>query len=266
MMFLLRPLLFCALGLWALYALNAASAAEGNSVVYANGDKLASLSDALFKKGILSTDDPAAVEEYIRIHHCGLYEQYAMDDFAWNRIRETEARDLELKLPDLPEGLEVSSGLRLTQYDMGVNQFLIASDQQMDNTGMLTLFNDSSGSFTPCMGSGYSAFVPRMHPLALVMKLDKPVVFTGVPMSRAKADELITTMNKRRGPDEERREVTLVLRVRITGLDPLAGVTDKLRRTVLGHLDEILIYDGPDRQNLLFRKDLRTPQDEKSKS
>lgn len=265
MMSLLRPFLFCALGLWALYVMNTVHA-QDSGVVYADGDKLAAISDVLFKKNILSTDDPAAVEEYIRVHHCGMYEQYAQDDFAWNRIRETQARDLELKLPNLPEGLEISSGLRLTQYDMGANQFLIAADQQMDNMGLLTLFNDSSGSYTPCAGSNYSSFVPRVHPLALVMKLDKPVVFTGVPMSRARADELIATMNSRKGPADARREVTMVLRVRITGVDPLSGVTDKLRRTVLGHLDEILIYDGIDRKNLLFKKDLKIPPAEKSKS
>ena len=265
MMSLVRPLLFCALGLWALHAFTA-HAADENTTVYADSRNLTAISDALFKKGVLSTDDPAAVEEYIRIHYCGLYEQYGMDDFAWNRIRETQARDLDLRLASFPDGMEVASALHISQYDMGVNQFLIATRDQMDNMGLVTLYNNDAGSVSPCLGGDYSSFVPRVHPLQLVVRLDKPISLTGIPMSRANADELINFLNKRPGTEDRKREITLVMRVRITGVDPLAGVTDKLRRTVLGHLDEILIYEGPERKNLLYKKDLRIQPDGKSKS
>jgi len=264
MLSLLRPLLFCAALVAALQAYAADEAPR--NITYSDGDQLQAISDALFKKGILSTDDPAAIEEYIRIHHCGVYEQYSRDDFAWARIRETQARDLELKMPSFPDGLEVSSGLRLTQYDLGNNEFMITPENQMDNMGLVTIFNDPSGSFSPCAGNKYNSFVPRMHPLTLVVKLDKPVNLAGIPMTRTVADELIGVMNKRKGNENEKRQVTLVMRLRINGLDPLSGSTDKLRRTVLGTLDEMLVYEGPDRKILLWKKDLKDPADGKNKN
>lgn len=262
MILLLRPFLFV---LAAFAVIPAAFAADDGKIAYADGDKLPAISDTLFKTGILSTDDPAAIEEYIRIHHCGIYEQYSRDDFAWARIRETQARDLELKMPTMPEGLEISSGLRLTQYDLGNNEFMIATEEQMNNMGLVTIFNDPSGSFTPCMGNAYNSFVPRMHPLTLVVKVDKPISLTGVPMTRAAGDELISLMNKRRGNEAQKRQVTMVLRLRVTGIDPLSGSTDKLRRTVLGTLDELRIYESPERKILLYKRDFKTPADGKSK-
>jgi hypothetical protein len=231
----------------------AAFAAESvsDSLRYVDAD-LPNVSDALFKKGILKTDDSAAVEEYIRIHHCGLYEQYQRDDFAWTRIREAQARDLDVRIPSMPDGLEIASTLYLDQYDLANNQFTIRLESQLNNVGNITVYADATGSINICDQS----FIPRVHPLELQLKLDIPVTMTAIPMSRATADALLAIMNARgHMAEKEKRKVVLTFRVRVTGVDPLSVVTDPMHRTVLGQLDDVRVYEGPERKMLVFRKE-----------
>lgn len=209
------------------------------------------ISDALFKKGILKTSDSAAVEEYIRIHYCGLYEQYQRDDFSWARIREGQTRDLEMRLTALPDGLEIANKLYLSQYDMASGQFGLLSSSALNNVGTIIAFVDASGFLNACD----RPFVPRVHPLELSLKLDKPVTLSTIPMNHDAAKVLLADINARKMMEEsEKRSVLLVFRVRITGVDPLAVATDPLHRTVMGQLDDIRIYEGPNRKQLLFRK------------
>ncbi len=234
---------------------------DANSLSYVQAS-IENVSDALFKKGILKTTDPAAIEEYVRIHQCGIYEQYQRDDFSWGRIREAQARDLESRLNALPDGLEVTNIIRITQYDMNTNQFMLDPKSVLNNVGFLTVFHEPSGYIKSC---DYP-FVPRVHPLSLIMKIDTPVTLTGIPMSQQDATNLLNEINLRRGPDEERRNVMLVFRVRLTGIDPLTASTDLMHRTVLGELDDIRVYEGANRKTLLFRKVFENPQGKSGKN
>lgn len=249
--------LFC-LSLTFLAVFPAFAADEKAPVTYADAE-INNVSELLFAKGILKTSDPAAIEEYIRIHHCGIYEQYSRDDFSWARIREAQARTLELALPDLPQGIRVVSSLALDQYDMTTNSFLIKPAQQMDAAGSILAMRLEMGNINPCPDIQFSSFVPRVHPLSLMVKLEKPVTLKGLSMKRDTADALIAAMNK---SGNLKRNVVLTMDIRITGVDPLA-MTDPLRRSVLGKLDYIRVYDGLDRKNLIFKKDFENPTDSK---
>lgn len=231
---------------------------KGGKAVYALSSEQ-SVSDLLFGKGILKTNDPAAVEEYVRIHHCGLYEQYARDDFAWARIREAQARTIDMMLSTFPDGLEVESALHLDRYDLASNSFLIRAEEQMHNVASMYALQLEMGNMTPCPDIQFSTFVPRVHPLTLAVKFDKPVTLKGLNMNRSTADALIVDMNKR---PNTKREVTIVMSISVTGVDPLA-MSDPLRRTVLGTLDMIRVYDTPERKTLLFKKDFESQQDSK---
>lgn len=243
----------------------AAEGEEGLKVKYAPVS-VEAVSDVLFRKGILKTDDSAAIEEYIRIHECGLYEKYIGDDFAWNRIRESYARELQVSLPTLPDGLEITSVIYLDQYNMGTNEFDVALKSQMDRMGIISVLQTEGGSLQSCEGDSRTNFVPRVHPLSVNVKLDVPITFKTLPVSRAAADALVAKMKSRTNLNEyDRRTVTLVMRVRLTSVDPLSSVTDPLRRTVLGLLDDFRVYDGPDKTNLIFRRDYQTQREKTQK-
>lgn len=227
---------------------------------------LEGMSDVLFRKGILRTDDPAAIEEYIRIHECGLYEQYMNDDFSWNRIREAYARELQLRLPTLPDGIEIVSALPLGQYNLATNEFEISSGSKFERMAYITVMKTEGGSYDACSHIRSTVFVPRVHPLELNVKIDVPLTLTGIPITQEVANKLIDEMNKRQELTEERkRTVTLVMRIRVTNVDPLSSVTDPLRRTILGLIDDLRIYESPERKQLLFRRDYQTQREKDQK-
>lgn len=247
------------------YAADKPDDADSN-VIYVPAT-LQNISKALFKKGILRYDDPAAVEEFVRIQQCGLYEEYYNNDFAWSRIRESAGREIQVSLKDYPDGLEVSSALPLGNYDLTSSEFQILDKAQMIDMGIIQVLDTEGGGLDPCPGmERASVLVPRMHPLRLSVKIDIPVELKSFPMAKAKADKYIAEMNKRiTKTDEEKRSATLVMRIRLLNADPLASVTDPMYRTVLGLLDDLRIYDGPERKELLFRRDYLSQREKTQK-
>jgi hypothetical protein len=63
-----------------------------------------------------------------------------------------------------------------------------------------------------------------------------------------------------------RRQATLVLRIRLLDSDPLTVGTDPLRRTVLGLIDDLRVYDSPNRDVLLHRVDYQTQREKEAAS
>ncbi|MBU6234506.1 MAG: hypothetical protein KGQ41_01565, partial [Alphaproteobacteria bacterium] len=161
-----------------------------------------------------------------------------------------------IKAATMPEGLEIVSALPLDKYDIMAGEFVINPKSAFDNMALINVLDTYGGNFDACPENTATTFVPRLHPLHLTVKLDIALDLASFPLSREKADRQMALMAKR--PQigiHKGREATLVLRVRIIGNDPLSSVTDPLRRTVLGVLDDLRIYEGPERKELLFRRD-----------
>lgn len=223
------------------------------------------LSQSLFKIGVLRASDPLAVDEYIRIHHCGLYEQYGPDDVAWTRIREAQARELGLSAASFNEYVEIEGSITLGNYDFATSRYEITPETALNNVGTVSVAEYENGSYEPCVGDQYKLFVPRAHPLRLSTRLSKPLTLTELQVTRAAAEEMIKIIGARMDT-RVRRTALLVMRVHLIGPDPLSGATDTSSLTVTGDLDEVLVYDGPDRKLLLFSKKFTDPAVKKTGS
>lgn len=233
----------------------AASENDLGPISYANAD-VKGISDVLFRLRVLRVDDPAAIEERIRIHNCGLHNEYYRNDLAWARIRESYARDLQVSLDTLPQGLEVLSALPIDRYDIASGEFLIPEASKLTNMGIVNVLEGSTGSYMVCENTTTDQFVPRMHPLSLAIKMDVALTLHSFPVPRKEADAFIKVMEERaKTRPFDARRATLVLKLRLIGQDPMASATDPLRRNVLALIDDLRIYDGPQRKTLLFRRD-----------
>ncbi len=219
---------------------------------------LPDISNVLIGTGIISYNDPVVAEEYLRIHECGLYEKYFGDDFAWSRIRDAEISELAARAPTFPKGFDITTKIWLGEYNLVTNEFDLVPPSDMKNLGLLTVLDENSGDLRPCDRRVSNGFVPRVHPLMLVVKLDQVLNMNGIPMNRATADRLLEIMNARDGQiTTDKRWVMMSARVRLTGVDPLSGVTDPLRRTVNATLDDVRFFEGPERKLLLYKKEFK---------
>ncbi|HEY8963226.1 MAG TPA: DUF4852 domain-containing protein [Alphaproteobacteria bacterium] len=223
---------------------------------------LQTLSDALFKIGVLRYSDSLAVDEYIRIHHCGLYEQYGGDDIAWTRLREAQARELELMTPTFNDYVEIQGTIMLGAYDFASSRFEIDPESALKNTGIIDVVEYDGGSYEPCVGDQYKLFVPRAHPLHLTTRISNPLTLTSLPVNRQAGDQMVKIINSR-VQNRVTRSALLVMRVHLLGPDPLSGSTEPSSLTVTGDLDEILVYDGPERNVLLYTEKFTKPEDKK---
>lgn len=229
--------------------------------VYAPAADYINVSRALFAVGILRPDDPAAIEEYLRINHCGLFEQYGNNDVAWSRIREAQAQDLPLDVPSFDNKLEVVGFLTLGTYDPLVSGFKIQNNI-LENLTYVNIVEETGGSVDACKGQDYRTFVPRVHPLRLRARLIDPFNLQHIPIAQDDAQALLQDMSTRpiRQLQDERRRVTMVLRLKLGSLDPLNSSAGSGTTNVTAELDELLIYDGPERKKLLLRRDLTKPK------
>ena len=242
-----------------------AEAADRAPVVKYTPATIENNSNALFKIGILRPSDPLAVDEYMRIHHCGLYEQYGNDDVAWARLRDAQARELSLSLPAFNENLEVEGSILLGTYDVATGRYAIARNA-FDNVGNVTLIQTSSGAYNTCASSDGKSFVPRAHPLRMSARLAKPFTMADFPAARSAAEEMIKIITARMPDELTQRTALVVMRLHLKGPDPLSGATEPSTITVTADLDEIQIYDGPDRNLLLYSQKFTDPKDAKTGS
>jgi len=97
------------------------------------------------------------------------------------------------------------------------------------------------------------------------LRLSNPLTMTDIPMPQDLAEKMLKIINARKS-DLAKRSVFTVLRVHLVGSDPLSGATETSSMTVTANLDEILIYDSPDRGLLLYSKKFKDPVVEKTLS
>lgn len=226
---------------------------------YAPASDYINISKALFKTGVLRANDPAAIDEYLRISQCGLFEQYGNNDIAWTRIRESQANDIASQIPTFNEKIEVIGYVTLGQYDAINGGFIPSPKDAFENLSFVNIVEIQSGSLDVCAGNKYWPFVPRVHPLRLRARLQDPFDLRLIPIDQDKADTLLRDLASRplRYIGDQQRDATLVMRLTLGSADPLSSAASGNSTNIVATLDELLIYDGPERNKLLYRKDFK---------
>lgn len=214
------------------------------------------MSKILFRLGILSAEDTAAVDEFARIQHCGLFKEYGMNEVAWSRIRDAQARTIDLEKSAYPQAIEISSGLMVEAYDLDKGVFPIVDASVMRDVGSVSVYDLAIGQIYPCDNVNF-AFVPRMHPLQLSLRVAKPINLLVIPATPDVAERYATLT---KGQKTDQRTLSLVMRFRILGPDPLAISTHaRLSMSLQAELDTLKVYDGPNRNMLIYETSF-TPQ------
>lgn len=232
-----------------------------NAQTYASTNDYTNISKALFKTGVLRANDPAAIDEYLRISHCGLFEQYGGNDIAWTRIRESQGIDLTTKIPSFSEYVEVEGELKLGSYDPLKGGFTFNPINAYENLSYINVIEINGGNLDICKDRRYRTFVPRVHPLRLRARLQDPIDIRFIPIAQEQADALLQQLAAR--PDryigDEKRSVVMVMRMKLGGADPLSSSSNDNSTNILAQLDEFLVYDGPERNKIIMRRDFKKP-------
>ena len=196
------------------------------------------------------TDNDNALDEFIRISNCNLYNKYFENDFLWGNIREGVRRDLDYYSYQLPNRFEIKTAIPLGRYNFDRAAYVVDDAFKMDNAGSIEI--PISGEQAPC---GTSAIIPGMMKFAA----DNKFALYEIPVPVNEAEQLLNKIKKYRyegvfkGSD---RTLAARFRISINGVRLLWNKEKSETHGVVfqGQLDEIAFFSDPEMTDLVWRK------------
>lgn len=221
---------------------------------------LENISKLYWKKNILKEENDTAIDNFLRINECEMYERYYTDDFEWMRIRDA-ARDMLKETKDnFPYKFKVVLPIDLGRYDMMRKGFPLINKTAFKDLRRIEIGGNSYHSET-CGQDGIIDYYPRN----LVLILNKPFNFDFIELDEHIAQAYI--IRQKYDPAERPFDIRhkhydrlAFARVRIT-FSEFQGTTrdsGNLPLAVMfGKLDGIDIFEDAHEKRLLYTADYR---------
>lgn len=215
---------------------------------------LQNISKLYWKKNVLKEENDVAVDNFLRINECGIYEKFYEDDFEWQRIREAARDMISDNKEDFPYKFKMLIPIDLGRYDMLRKGFPLINKTAFKDLRRIEIGGNSNAK-PICGEDGVIDFYPRN----LILILNKPFSYEFVELDEHVAQAYI--VRQKYDPVKRPRELQnkhfdrlAFARIRIT-FSEYQGVTrgsDAFPLAVMfGKLDGIDIFEDPDEKRLL---------------
>lgn len=150
------------------------------------------LSHMYWGLSLYSPDDDDAIDEFMRINECDMYQKFIGDEFEWEGIRNAAKTFIKNNKSEFPTRFEFIIPLKLRDYNERYLAFEVQDDFKIKSFRRFELFATDAYA-KPCVkdqtiGSGY----PRI----IVLELSRPLTIVRVPMSKKIANAYTRKKNK----------------------------------------------------------------------
>lgn len=217
------------------------------------------LSKLYWHKNAIDINDDQAIDNFLRINECSIYQKYYADDFEWLRVRKA-ARQMLLENKDsFSNKYKIILPIDLGRYDMEKKGFPLINNTSFLDLRRIEIGGNSSMSDI-CGDDGNIENYPRN----VILVLNKPFQYDFVNLDEHIAQAYIIKQRyepaKRPNSLVNRKFNRLAFaRIRIT-FDKYQGDTKGIDGDPLaimfGRLDGIDIFEDPYEQKLLTSVDL----------
>lgn len=222
------------------------------------------LSKLMWRLGVLDLSDNTAVDNYMMINECELYERYYKNDIEWEKVRAAARQSLNDSIVTFPTKFEIVVPIALGRYNTERQYFEIQSVSKMTNVRRLDI-NMGNNTQVCREGAGNSI---RGYPRNIILMLNRPFSFTRLPVGRQLAQMYIEDANNNQislqtikqanvfydRPAFMRAKVTIVsLKEMVQGVQSGGPVA-----ILIGQLEGVEIYADVSMQKLLYREDKKT--------
>ena len=233
------------------------------------------LSQLYWRLGKFDIDDDMAVDNYLRINECDIYQEYKYNQFEWNGIRKKARVYLRNNIDSFPERFKYEQPLLLREYDPETQQFEIHPKYRIDGARKFELYSLDFYE-SPCgQVSTHRIYDVEGYPNALLLELNQPLTLTEIPVDHRIAKKYIEERMKTflELPENRRsreavysfREAFIVIKIRVFSYKGTETITNgRTRATVYAMLEGYEIYADPEHEQLLYyqnymRKAEQTP-------
>lgn len=146
------------------------------------------LARVLWALDVKDLTDDKAVDGYLKITECNLFQKFYDNEFRWKKIREGTREYLEKYKSRFPKRFEYVQPMFLDRYDFALKGFPIMPDQQFVGAGRLQ-FSANGAGFTKCPDVILRNFAG--YPSGAVLNLKAPFNLSFVPVSETLAREYL---------------------------------------------------------------------------
>lgn len=125
--------------------------------------------------GKFTMEDDVAIDNYLFINECDIYQKYFIDDFEWPNIREFAKQSISKEMISFPRNFSLVSPIGLGEYDHVNKQFMLHEDSKrhgVKRIEYMTNIVDVCGSRSNIPG----------YPRFMVINLNRPLDVTAFPI------------------------------------------------------------------------------------
>lgn len=199
----------------------------------------------------LSYDD--AIDEYLRITNCPLYQDYFEHDFLWQRIREGVRREIRYYASNFPDRFEMVGGVELGRYDFQSSAFIVPELYRLNKAGFLEIPTNQAFE-----GACRTTFRSMIFPPFMKLAAENPFTLEKIPVSPEEAKPLIDRLAQYKYKNiKSTRMAVMRVRVHMTGIREYKARSIYPELIFKGQLDEIAIFEDPAMTKLIWKKNFK---------
>ncbi len=208
------------------------------------------LSFALWSMGAYSTDNDEALDAYLQISNCPLFEAYKEDDFIWQNIREGLRREIDYFADEYPKRFYIDSLVAIDRYDFRKSAFLLERRFQFSDAGSIRFpFYDANAPF--CGLDDYWKYFS----MKMSFRSDIEFAFMEIPIPPNEANALLKEIMQYHYPSIRNSDRIVPIRFEITvnGYELL----DHNNIVFRGDMDRVIAYKDPARTQPIWSRQFK---------
>lgn len=152
---------------------------------------LKALSHMYWGLNVYSLEDDDAVDEFMQINECDMYQKFAGDEFEWSGIRSAAKEFIKVNRSDFPTRFEFVIPLKLKDYSERFSAFSVQDRFKIESFRKFELYAIDAKADTCVKDQNVMLGYPRV----IVLELSRPLTVVRVPMSREVANEYTRKKN-----------------------------------------------------------------------
>ena len=212
-----------------------------------NQSNIENLSKLYWRLGVFDTADTKAIENFIKINDCKVYQDYYNNEIEWRKIVSSMKSFIEKNRQSFPTNIQFTLQLNIGKYDVEKGGFEITNNTNFNKSKIINV-KSNVPSKTACIDKS----VTETYPQNALIKLKAPLDLSFIHVDEHVAQAFI--IKKKNDPA---RNAYLRLRVTFDQYDGnLRGEESQLFAVMNGTIDGYEVFEDSELRSVLYSQDL----------